>query len=92
MPAEILRRHPARQRGAAGSAGAGHDQRHFERAAVDEDAVPALAVLAERLAVIPHRGDEVIGAAIRQRGEQPADLAIDGGELRVVGIEVGVLG
>ena len=54
------------------------DQRHAQHALVDEDAVIALAVLAERLAVIAGDDDDrpIQQAPAVERLEQPADLRV----------------
>ena len=90
------RQPPARHRPlhhpAGGDAGAGDDQRHLQGRAVEQDAVRALAVLAERLAVVAHRRHHPPGRVARQRAEQPADLAIDVGDLPGVAPRLGVVG
>ena len=65
-----------------------NQQRHVHRRLVDEEAVRALAVFAEALAVIAHDDDDgVLGEMVRvEIGEQAADLRIDERDLADVGM------
>jgi hypothetical protein len=67
-----------------------NDERDAEYALVDEDAVVALAVLPERLAVIPGDNDDgpIQQLAPVERLEQAANLRVGKGDLADVWIDV----
>ena len=78
---ESARADGAADRASRGHAGAGQEERDFQGGPIQKDAVLFLTVLAEHFAVISGHGDDGPPGCSRQVRQEPAHLAVDGGDL-----------